>query len=199
MSALNDPSLRKQTIYVGGIPEATDEAELLGLFSTFGDIIEIQIPTSQPTSQNPTPTGHRGFAFITFSVTSDAQDAIDNMDLNTIRGRVVKVNLAKAAKKTQWLHLETVPFGSRKIGFSKMPNRWPRVEEWVSERLQNLYRTRTWKNRGLDSNVYHVVITYHAFQPNSKIRAVDEHEHSRLVTESSLPPGISFSQLPSSN
>jgi RNA recognition motif-containing protein len=41
---------------------------------------------------------HRGFAFVTYGAAADAQDAIDNMDLNELKGRVVKVNLAKPMK-----------------------------------------------------------------------------------------------------
>lgn len=45
-----------------------------------------------------TASKHRGFAFVTFSSSGDAQDAIDNMDLNELRGRVLKVNLARPMK-----------------------------------------------------------------------------------------------------
>jgi RNA recognition motif-containing protein len=45
-----------------------------------------------------TDAKHRGFAFVTFSSSADAQDAIDNMDLNEMRGRVIKVNLARPMK-----------------------------------------------------------------------------------------------------
>jgi RNA recognition motif-containing protein len=41
---------------------------------------------------------HRGYAFVTFSSAGDAQDAIDNMDMNELRGRVLKVNLARPMK-----------------------------------------------------------------------------------------------------
>lgn len=41
---------------------------------------------------------HRGFAFVTFASSADAQDAIDNMDLNELKGRVLKVNLARQVK-----------------------------------------------------------------------------------------------------
>lgn len=41
---------------------------------------------------------HRGFAFVTFSSSADAQDAIDNMDMNELKGRVLKVNLARPMK-----------------------------------------------------------------------------------------------------
>jgi RNA recognition motif-containing protein len=44
---------------------------------------------------------HRGFAFVTFSSAGDAQDAIDNMDMNELRGRVLKLSLARPLKGTQ--------------------------------------------------------------------------------------------------
>lgn len=42
-----------------------------------------------------TEVKHRGFAFVTYASPADAQDAIDNMDLNELNGRVLKVNLAR--------------------------------------------------------------------------------------------------------
>jgi RNA recognition motif-containing protein len=44
------------------------------------------------------PPKHRGFGFVTFSSPEDAQDAIDNMDMNELRGRVLKVSLARPMK-----------------------------------------------------------------------------------------------------
>jgi RNA recognition motif-containing protein len=41
---------------------------------------------------------HRGYAFVTFSSTGDAQDAIDNMDMNELRGRILKVSIARPMK-----------------------------------------------------------------------------------------------------
>jgi len=41
---------------------------------------------------------HRGFAFVTYSSSADAQDAIDNMDMNEMQGKVLKVNLARPSK-----------------------------------------------------------------------------------------------------
>jgi len=43
---------------------------------------------------------HRGYGFVTFTAQSDAMDAIDNMDMNEFKGRVIKVNLAKPQKLT---------------------------------------------------------------------------------------------------
>ncbi len=41
---------------------------------------------------------HKGFGFVTFSSPADAQDAIDNMDLNELKGKVLRVNLARPMK-----------------------------------------------------------------------------------------------------
>lgn len=35
---------------------------------------------------------------MTYGSSADAQDAIDNMDMNELRGRVLKVNLARPMK-----------------------------------------------------------------------------------------------------
>jgi len=43
---------------------------------------------------------HRGFAFVTFTSQQDAQDAIDNMDMNELEGRVLKVSLARPQRAT---------------------------------------------------------------------------------------------------
>lgn len=79
-----------------------------------GDIVEVQLPTAatNTTSESGTRTlsdqyyvlishleaKHRGFAFVTYTSPADAQDAIDNMDLNELRGRVLKVNIARQIK-----------------------------------------------------------------------------------------------------
>jgi len=93
------------------------------LIAKLGDIIEVQLPTaavnpgqeaggqSTGIDRNPIPmhshteAGHRGFAFVTYGSSGDAQDAIDNMDLNELKGRVIKVNLARPSKGA------TQPFG----------------------------------------------------------------------------------------
>jgi len=41
---------------------------------------------------------HRGYAFVTYSSAGDAQDAIDNMDMNELRGRTLKVSIARPMK-----------------------------------------------------------------------------------------------------
>ncbi|KAJ3559113.1 hypothetical protein NM688_g540 [Phlebia brevispora] len=88
----------KKTIFVGNIADDVDEAVLLETFSTFGDVIEVQIPPASTDPNRQTEEKHKGYGFVTFSSPADAQDAIDNMDLNELRGKVLRVNLARPTK-----------------------------------------------------------------------------------------------------
>ena len=81
-----------------------------------GDIIDVQLPTNATGRPHENRASiaeksivtllidvaadlkHRGYAFVTFSSAGDAQDAIDNMDMNELRGRILKVSLARPMK-----------------------------------------------------------------------------------------------------
>ncbi|KAG7092491.1 hypothetical protein E1B28_008842 [Marasmius oreades] len=63
-----------------------------------GDVIEVQLPSAATNPSQQADAKHRGFAFVTYGSSADAQDAIDNMDLNELKGRVIKVNLARPMK-----------------------------------------------------------------------------------------------------
>jgi peptidyl-prolyl isomerase E (cyclophilin E) len=96
---MEEGTKNKKTVFVGGIPEEVDEAILYNQFSHFGDIIEVQLPSAATNPNRPDEISkHRGFAFVTFTSSADAQDAIDNMDLNELQGKVIKVNLARPMK-----------------------------------------------------------------------------------------------------
>ncbi|KAI0748215.1 RNA-binding domain-containing protein [Daedaleopsis nitida] len=112
----------KKTIFIGGIGDDVDETVILDNFATFGDVIEVQLPSAPANPANPNETKHRGFAFVTYSSPADAQDAIDNMDLNELNGRVLRVNLARPMKgptqaagnraiweSEDWLHKHAKP------------------------------------------------------------------------------------------
>ncbi|KAK8864256.1 hypothetical protein IAR55_001502 [Kwoniella newhampshirensis] len=91
-------SSRKSTVYVAGLAPEVNEEQLLQAFVTFGDILDIKLP-HEPNQ----PSKHRGFAFLTFQNPTDAQDAIDNFDLNELpgyqgRGRFLKCSIANPSK-----------------------------------------------------------------------------------------------------
>ncbi|KAF9012509.1 hypothetical protein BDQ17DRAFT_1297659 [Cyathus striatus] len=115
----------KKTVFVGGLTEEVDETILYEHFSTFGDIIEVQLPSgaANPAQPNPNDLKHRGFGFVTFSSSADAQDAIDNMDLNELKGKVIKVSLARPMKTPAQLG------GNRAVWES---------EEWLKQHVKPL-------------------------------------------------------------
>ncbi|KAI0362209.1 RNA-binding domain-containing protein [Trametes cingulata] len=113
----------KKTVYVGGIGDEVDEAVILETFSTFGDIIDVQLPPAPTNPSNPNEVRHRGFAFVTYASSADAQDAIDNMDLNELNGRVLRVHLARPTKGP------LQPQGNRAIWES---------EEWLQKYVKPL-------------------------------------------------------------
>ncbi|KAG8217532.1 RNA-binding domain-containing protein [Butyriboletus roseoflavus] len=88
----------KKTVFIGGIGDDVDETIIYECFSTFGDIVEVQLPPAATNTTSETDPKHRGFAFVTYASPADAQDAIDNMDLNELRGRILKVNIARPIK-----------------------------------------------------------------------------------------------------
>ncbi|KAF8654146.1 hypothetical protein AX16_003675 [Volvariella volvacea WC 439] len=108
----------KKTIFVGGLAEDVDEAVLYENFSTFGDIIEVQLPTAVTNPHQQNEAKHRGYGFVTFGSPLDAQDAIDNMDMNELQGKVIKVSLARPMKGP------IQPLGNRAVWES---------EEWLKQ------------------------------------------------------------------
>jgi len=88
----------KKTIFIGGLSDEVDEAVLIETFATFGDVIEVQIPPATTDPNKQADGKHKGFGFVTFSSPADAQDAIDNMELNELKGKVLRVNLARPMK-----------------------------------------------------------------------------------------------------
>lgn len=112
---------------------------------------------------------HRGFAFVTYGSSADAQDAIDNMDLNEMGGKVLKVNLARPMKGQlqpggnrageQSDHYTVICLndnafsqsGSPRNGYSNMLNLWRKAEAFKAVLLGIPKKTPTekmkpWKN-----------------------------------------------------
>jgi peptidyl-prolyl isomerase E (cyclophilin E) len=73
------------------VPSVTEQ-QLHAAFIPFGDIIKIQLPTSLDNS------GHRGFAFVEYELPEDAEQAIYNMNLSVMEGKILKISLARPGK-----------------------------------------------------------------------------------------------------
>lgn len=81
----------KTLIYIGGIGQEITSELIHAAFIPFGDILEVQIPLDN--SNIP-----RGFAFVNYEDRNYAKDAIDNMHLSEINGKVLKVSIARPTK-----------------------------------------------------------------------------------------------------
>jgi RNA recognition motif-containing protein len=76
-------------IYVGNLSFDSNEADLKGLFSTYGEVLSAKVIVDQFTNKS------RGFAFIEMSDREEGLKAIQALDSKDLGGRSLKVNEAK--------------------------------------------------------------------------------------------------------
>lgn len=82
----------KTTLFVGGLLPGVDEQLVTSAFIPFGDIVKVQLPLDNETQL------HRGFAFVEFEDPNDCKEAIENMHLSELNGKLLKVSLARPGK-----------------------------------------------------------------------------------------------------
>ena len=76
-------------LFIGGLSWDTDDSALKTAFEPFGAVADIKIITDRETGRS------RGFGFVTFTKSEDAQKAITAMDGSVLDGRTVNVNQAR--------------------------------------------------------------------------------------------------------
>ena len=79
-------------IFVGGLSWGTDTEGLKSAFEQFGSVSEAIVVTDRDTGRS------RGFGFVTFENSEDAQKAIEEMNNSELDGRRLNVNQAKERK-----------------------------------------------------------------------------------------------------
>jgi RNA recognition motif-containing protein len=80
-------------LFVGGIPYRTTEDELSQLFSQFGEVVSVFVPTDRETHRP------RGFAFVEMADDAAAEEAIAKLDGSDMGGRRIAVNKARAMEE----------------------------------------------------------------------------------------------------
>mmetsp|Transcript_6033 Transcript_6033/g.6928 ORF Transcript_6033/g.6928 Transcript_6033/m.6928 type:complete len:96 (+) Transcript_6033:161-448(+) len=82
------------TLYVGGLaPEVT--AHILRVaFIPFGPIVDVDVPLQAGTQHN------KGFGFVQFEFSEDAEAARDNMHEAELYGKCLNVDISQYKKKT---------------------------------------------------------------------------------------------------
>uniref|UniRef100_K3W6Z2 RRM domain-containing protein n=1 Tax=Globisporangium ultimum (strain ATCC 200006 / CBS 805.95 / DAOM BR144) TaxID=431595 RepID=K3W6Z2_GLOUD len=91
MAAVMDKK-SKRTLYVGGLEKQVTEQVLHAAFVPFGPIKSVQVPMDYATQSS------KGFGFVEYEDTADAQEAMDNMDESELFGRTLRVSIAKPDK-----------------------------------------------------------------------------------------------------
>jgi RNA recognition motif-containing protein len=77
-------------LFVGGIASTTTSGDLRVFFSRFGELVEATVVVNRSTGQS------RGFGFVTFRSSTDANQAIAGTDGAELDGHPIRVNHAEA-------------------------------------------------------------------------------------------------------
>ncbi|WKT51691.1 RNA recognition motif domain [Fusarium oxysporum f. sp. vasinfectum] len=75
-------------VYVGNLSWSTNDESLRSHFSNYGNILDSMVMRDRDTGRS------RGFGFVTYSNSSEAESAVGAMNDQEIDGKHVKVNLA---------------------------------------------------------------------------------------------------------
>lgn len=76
-------------LFVGGLPFAMTEDELSSVFSEYGTVSNVKIPTDRDTGRS------RGFGFVEFENDDEGKAAEAALNGKEIDGRTIQVNQAR--------------------------------------------------------------------------------------------------------
>lgn len=79
-------------LFIGNLPFKLREDDIRDLFTKFGEITEVAVPTNRDTGKP------RGFAFVTYKTEDSAKQAL-TLDGHEIDGRKIRVSIATGEKR----------------------------------------------------------------------------------------------------
>ncbi|KAM7475460.1 hypothetical protein LguiB_022703 [Lonicera macranthoides] len=80
-------------IYIGNLPWEVDDSRLVQLFSEHGKVVNARVVCDRESGRS------RGFGFVTMSTESEVNDAIANLDGQSMGGRALRVNVAQERER----------------------------------------------------------------------------------------------------
>jgi len=83
------PAEPNPKLFIGGLAWAATDEDLRAAFESFGEIVSVFIATYPDTGRS------KGFGFVEFKSTEEAQAAKDGMDGKEIAGRPIKVDFSR--------------------------------------------------------------------------------------------------------
>ena len=111
-------------IYVGNLPYDFTEEELRDMFNQFGDVANVKIILDKVSGRS------KGFGFVEMAQKDEGKDAIQVLDQSAVRGRNVRVHVARPKNGRQRTKTkrskEDQPEG---IEIQTAPKRGPRKED----------------------------------------------------------------------
>ena len=81
--------MNSNKLYVGGLPYATTETDLEGLFAEHGTVESARVITDRMTGRS------KGFGFVEMGSQDEAEAAIEKLNNSELEGRTLVVNEAK--------------------------------------------------------------------------------------------------------
>jgi RNA recognition motif-containing protein len=75
-------------LYVGNLPYSADDAQLVRIFSSYGEVVEARVITDRNSGQS------KGFGFVEMRAEDAAQGAIAGLNGSALEDRALRVNLA---------------------------------------------------------------------------------------------------------
>ena len=85
----NEQKANPKKLFVGSLPFSASEDQLRGVFSPFGQIVELKLIIDRFTGQS------KGIAFIEFATEDEAKNAMKSLHESQMDGRSIVVNIAK--------------------------------------------------------------------------------------------------------
>jgi RNA recognition motif-containing protein len=98
-------------LFVGNLSYSTGEAELRRAFEPMGALRSVSIITDRMTGRP------RGFGFVEFERSDDAQQAIASLDGQQVDGRAISVNVARERERTPRFSNDGPPGGGGGGGY----------------------------------------------------------------------------------
>jgi RNA recognition motif-containing protein len=80
----------QMNIYVGNLSYEVTEEDLKGAFDAFGQVDTVKVIKDEYSGRS------KGFGFVEMQDNASAQSAIDGLDGKELKGRAIKVNMARA-------------------------------------------------------------------------------------------------------
>jgi RNA recognition motif-containing protein len=77
-------------IYVGNLSYDITEEDLKQAFEAFGEVASVKVIKDMYSGRS------KGFGFVEMANNTEAQSAIDDLDGKELKGRTIKVNMARA-------------------------------------------------------------------------------------------------------